>query len=146
VALADDLAPLTAAIARDALLDDGGGRHALRGIIVERTDEATHQRFRHALADATAAAAIEFPPGRGPLPITLVDEPLAVAALSARPHSRVRTILVTPQLDDAATSVLAVAFGATRIALFGALRTPPLAGHHDGRPRIADVVRWIDRA
>lgn len=41
---------------------------------------------------------------------------------------------------------MALAAGAVRIARFGELQTPPLAGHHGGRPRIADFVKWIDRA
>jgi hypothetical protein len=26
------------------------------------------------------------------------------------------------------------------------MQDPPLSGHHGGRPRIADFVRWVDRA
>jgi hypothetical protein len=41
---------------------------------------------------------------------------------------------------------LAEALGAVRAAPLGTLQTPPLDGHHGGRPRIADFVRWIDCA
>jgi hypothetical protein len=36
--------------------------------------------------------------------------------------------------------------GAVRIAPAGTLQDPPAAGHHGGRARIADFVRWVDRA
>jgi hypothetical protein len=46
--------------------------------------------------------------------------------------------------DDRAAR-LAEQIGAVRVAPFGTLQTPPLAGHHGGAPRISDFVRWIDR-
>jgi hypothetical protein len=33
-----------------------------------------------------------------------------------------------------------------RVTAFGEMQNPPLAGHHGGRARIADFIRWIDRA
>ena len=42
-------------------------------------------------------------------------------------------------------AALAERIGAVRIAPFGTMQDPPLAGHHGGSPRIADFVRWIDR-
>ncbi len=44
-----------------------------------------------------------------------------------------------------AAVALAARIGAVRVAPFGTLQSPPLAGHHGGSPRIADFVRWIDR-
>jgi Acyl-CoA reductase (LuxC) len=41
---------------------------------------------------------------------------------------------------------VAVAAGAVRVTRFGELQRPPLTGHHGGRARIADFVRWIDKA
>ncbi|HEV3090754.1 MAG TPA: hypothetical protein VGX91_04835, partial [Candidatus Cybelea sp.] len=41
-----------------------------------------------------------------------------------------------------ALRTLAAAAGASRIARFGRLQAPPLAGFHGGRPRIAEFVRW----
>ena len=35
--------------------------------------------------------------------------------------------------------------GAVRLARFGELQHPPLAGKHGGRPRIAEFVKWIDK-
>lgn len=36
--------------------------------------------------------------------------------------------------------------GAVRLARFGELQQPPLGGNHGGHPRIAEFVRWIDKA
>jgi hypothetical protein len=41
---------------------------------------------------------------------------------------------------------LAIAAGAVRLTRFGELQRPSLTGHHGGRARIADFVRWIDKA
>jgi hypothetical protein len=38
---------------------------------------------------------------------------------------------------------MAAAIGASRIASFGTLQTPPLGTFHGGRPRIAEFVRWV---
>ncbi len=40
---------------------------------------------------------------------------------------------------------LALVAGAVRLARFGELQNPPLAGEHGGRPRIAEFVRWVDK-
>jgi hypothetical protein len=37
----------------------------------------------------------------------------------------------------------AVAMGANRLAAFGELQRPPLAGNHGGRARILDFIRWV---
>jgi hypothetical protein len=34
--------------------------------------------------------------------------------------------------------------GASRICPIGAMQTPPLSWRHGGRPRIADLVRWVE--
>jgi hypothetical protein len=47
---------------------------------------------------------------------------------------------------DANSVALAARIGAVRVAPFGAMQSPPVAGHHGGRPRIADFIRWIDGA
>jgi hypothetical protein len=41
---------------------------------------------------------------------------------------------------------LAARIGAVRVAPFGSMQSPPAGGHHGGRTRIADFVRWIDVA
>jgi hypothetical protein len=63
-AIDGDLAACTAAIARDALLYDGDGCLSLHLLFLERIDDERTQRFARALADACAATAVEFPPGR----------------------------------------------------------------------------------
>lgn len=40
---------------------------------------------------------------------------------------------------------MAVTAGAVRLTRFGELQSPPLAGEHGGRPRIAEFVRWTDK-
>lgn len=39
---------------------------------------------------------------------------------------------------------VAATFDAVRVTRLGRMQDPPLAGHHGGRPRIADFVRWLD--
>lgn len=41
---------------------------------------------------------------------------------------------------------LALEAGAVRLTRFGELQHPPLGGDHGGRPRIAEFIRWIDKA
>lgn len=47
--------------------------------------------------------------------------------------------------DRADAVEAAIAAGAVRLARFGELQHPPLAGDHGGRPRIAEFIRWIDK-
>jgi len=149
-ALTGDLGALAGGIARDALLYGGGGAHPLRHLFVERIDAASQQRLVHALADARAATLVEFPPGRheppADLPPIVVDDADAAAAYVAHDAIPVQAVGVTATLDDAAAKALAEAFGAVRIAPFGELQAPPGGGHDGGRARIADFIRWIDRA
>jgi len=42
-------------------------------------------------------------------------------------------------------SALGVNAGAVRLSRFGELQNPPLQSNHGGRPRIGDVVKWIDK-
>jgi hypothetical protein len=195
--LAGDLATAAAAIARDALLYDGDGCLSLHLLFVERDPGEGVQRLVRALADACAATAIEFPPGRrdpartakaaafgaaaafraanghggalraadgawtivvdppagelppfggGTIPLVLVDGPADAAAYVARHRLPLQAVGVPAAFDAAAAATLGEALGAVRVAPFGTLQTPPLGGHHGGRPRIADFVRWIDVA
>jgi hypothetical protein len=57
---------------------------------------------------------------------------------------RLQALATTDPAGDARD--LAVRLGAVRTAPFGRLQDPPLAGHHGGRSRIADFIRWIDLA
>ena len=50
---------------------------------------------------------------------------------------------VAADVVDDAMLAFAIEAGANRIAPFGALQRPPLAGNHGGRARIADFVRWL---
>jgi hypothetical protein len=78
------------------------------------------------------------------LPLIAVDGDYAVAAYCAEQRLPVQALgVVTP---DARAVALAARIGAVRVAPFGTLQAPPLGSHHGGAPRIADFVRWIDRA
>jgi hypothetical protein len=35
-------------------------------------------------------------------------------------------------------------WGVSRVCSLGTMQTPPLGWRHDGRPALADLVRWID--
>ena len=50
-------------------------------------------------------------------------------------------------LSDAREDIvqMAIEAGAVRLTRFGELQAPPTAGHHGGRARITDFIRWIDR-
>jgi hypothetical protein len=86
----------------------------------------------------------ELPPfGGGVLPIVAVDGIAAAAAYVARHQLPLQAVGIAGSVDPVA---LAEHLGAVRITALGAMQDPPLAGHHGGRPRIADFVRWIDRA
>ncbi len=190
-------AALAAAIARDALLYDGDGCLSLHVLFLERGDDARQQRFVRALAEACAATAVEFPPGRrdaarvartsafaaaaafreangegrtirsrdgawtivvapprgdlppfggGTIPVIVVDGPHDAAAYVAAHALPLQAVGVPATFDDAAATALAEALGAVRIAPLGTLQSPPIGGHHGGRSRIIDFVRWIDRA
>jgi len=62
-ALAGEVAPLAAGIARDALLYDGDGCLSLHVLFVERAAGGAHERFVDALVAACSANAVEFPAG-----------------------------------------------------------------------------------
>lgn len=86
----------------------------------------------------------ELPPfGGGVIPIVPVDGPEDAAAYVARHRLPLQAIGVAG-VDD--LGALAVRLGAVRVVPLGRMQDPPLAGHHGGRPRIADFIRWIDRA
>ncbi len=149
------------AIARDALLYDGEGCLSLHALFVEGPDA---RAFASQLAAACERVAIEFPPtargatiafdpprGEAPpflprvLPVYPVRGPGDVAAYCAQMRLPVQALGVADP-GDPAMLALGAQIGAVRIAAFGTMQTPPLAGHHGGAPRIADFVRWIDCA
>jgi hypothetical protein len=88
----------------------------------------------------------ELPPfGGGVLPVAFVDG-LADAAAYVRRHALPLQALGVAEPAAIDARAFADALGAVRIARFGTLQDPPLAGRHGGRARIADFVRWVDRA
>jgi hypothetical protein len=87
----------------------------------------------------------EPPPfGAGAIPLVLVAGADDAAAYLARHAIRLQALAVAGEGTDWGT--LAARIGAVRVTAFGRLQDPPLAGHHGGRARIADFVRWIDLA
>jgi Acyl-CoA reductase (LuxC) len=88
--------------------------------------------------------AAELPPfGGGVIPVIFVDDVRDAAAYVER-HALPLQALGVAGAGDA--RALAERLGAVRVTEFGRMQDPPLAGHHGGRPRIADFIRWIDRA
>jgi hypothetical protein len=86
----------------------------------------------------------ELPPfGGGVIPIIFVDGVAGAVAYVER-HALPLQALGVADVDD--PPELAERLGAVRIAALGQMQDPPLAGHHGGRARIADFIRWIDRA
>jgi hypothetical protein len=88
----------------------------------------------------------ELPPfGAGVIPVAFVDG-LDDAAAYVRRHALPLQALGVADPDAVDARAFAAALGAVRIARFGTLQDPPPAGRHGGRGRIADFVRWVDRA
>jgi len=77
------------------------------------------------------------------LPIYPVAGPDDVARYVERHQLPVQALGVADPADPVART-LAETIGAVRIARFGTMQAPPLAGRHGGRPRISDFIRWID--
>ncbi len=153
-------------IARDALLYDGRGWCAFQALFVANLD--ADPAFLGDLTGALERVAIEFPPaapdGTGApsprvdlaasalappadLPRVVCVYPVAergdAAAFAERHRLAVETLtVVDPGAPDA--RALAETLGAVRLARFGTLHAPPLAGRQGGRARIGDFIRWID--
>lgn len=144
---------LAAACERVALEFPGGERdaRAVAGTAAYRNLAA----FRAAggrgtlLRRADATLVLDPPPDDGlpllprVLPIFAGDDD-ALADYVARHQLPVQALGVVETTRDAVA--LASRIGAVRVAPFGTMQSPPLAGHHGGAPRIADFVRWIDGA
>lgn len=102
--------------------------------------------YRGGDATLLAGAPDDEPPTFAPRVLALrTADADGVAAYCARHALPVQALGVA---DPAAPGALALAerIGAVRVARFGTLQDPPLAGHHGGLARIADFVRWIDLA
>jgi hypothetical protein len=86
----------------------------------------------------------ELPPfGGGVIPVVTVGG-IAGAAAYVERHALPLQALGVAAVDGARD--FAERLGAVRVTLLGEMQDPPLAGHHGGRPRIADFIRWVDRA
>ncbi len=72
-----------------------------------------------------------------------VDTPDEALAYLRRHELPLEAFALSEQRADVVT--MAIAAGASRIARFGSLQSPPLGGNHGGRARIADFVRWVTR-
>jgi hypothetical protein len=83
--------------------------------------------------------------GGGVIPIFFIDGPGEAAAYVQRHRLPLQAVAVAVAIPSDA-AVLATTLGAVRSASFGTLQDPPLAGHHGGRARIADFIRWVDFA
>ena len=98
---------------------------------------------------ADYAVIVEHPHAEPPqfLPRTLgvvaVDSPEDALAYVRRHGLRLEGFALSSAREDAVRA--AVACGAVRLARFGELQHPPLAGDHGGLPRITEFIRWIDR-
>jgi hypothetical protein len=86
----------------------------------------------------------ELPPfGGGVIPVIFVAGIGDAAAYVQRHRLPLQAVAVASTGDSA---TVATTLGAVRSAPFGTLQDPPLAGHHGGRARIADFIRWVDFA
>lgn len=86
----------------------------------------------------------DLPPfGGGVIPLVYVDGIAEIAECIAAHAIPLQAIGVP---TGAAARALAEGLGAVRIARIGTMQDPPVSGHHGGRARIADFIRWVDRA
>jgi hypothetical protein len=161
--------------ARDVVLYDTEGCLSLHALFVEDGGTIARSKFIAMLETEIAAAEIEFPPaparagsaahGRALAGFREAVRPQANGAPHFLPRSTTPVHVNDPAealsylrqhripLEGFALSSgradlveLAANAGAARIARFGELQSPPLAGNHGGRPRIAEFVRWIDKS
>jgi hypothetical protein len=146
-------AVLAAACERVAVEFPGGVRSpgrtaavaAYRSIAAFRAAGGSGSVVRAADATLVVDPPLDQPPPFLPrvIPLISVDGDAAIARYVAEQSLPVQALGVVS--GDARALELAERLGAVRVAPFGTLQTPPLAGHHGGAPRIADFVRWIDR-
>jgi acyl-CoA reductase-like NAD-dependent aldehyde dehydrogenase len=101
-------------------------------------------------ADAQYALVLDPPRNEPPhfLPRTLgiisVGDPAQALAYLREHKLPLEGFAVSSERPDVVQ--LALEAGAVRLTRFGELQHPPLAGDHGGRPRIAEFVKWIDKA
>ena len=122
--------------------DVAARRAAARDLVAFRGDARVYSP-----TDAGYLAVLDPPLDERPafLPLTIgvrsVDRPSQAAEYLERHGIAVEALAVAPRRPDLVT--LAERVGASRVARFGSLQTPPLGGFHGGRPRIAEFVRWM---
>ena len=59
--------------------------------------------------------------------------------------ARISTVGVSPMSERAMVFAGALSkMGVSRVCPIGQMQRPPLTWHHDGRPNLADLVRWTD--
>jgi hypothetical protein len=146
-------AVLAAACERVAVEFPGGARSpgrtaavaSYRNVAAFRAARGSGAVLRAADATLVVDPPLDQPPPFLPrvVPLISVDGDGAIARYIAEQSLPVQALGVVTADDRAAR--LAEQIGAVRVAPFGTLQTPPLAGHHGGAPRISDFVRWIDR-
>ena len=62
-----------------------------------------------------------------------------------RVRCQVSTVGLAATPDQAASMAQSLArWGVSRICSLGSMQNPPLTWRHDGRPALADLVRWTD--
>jgi len=143
---------LAAAIAETAVELPIGPRGAARlARLAEARDLATFRAAGdhgvYAGADAGFLVVVDPPLEEPPLflsraiAVRSVDRPDEAAAYLQRHRITLEALAVERHRADVVE--MATQTGAARIARFGTLQNPPLAGFHGARPRIAEFVRWI---
>lgn len=95
--------------------------------------------------------AYEADPAFAPSPLyrTIRVKPLTTFAqldellISWRPHLEAVGVAVSPERLPGLATMLGQ-MGVSRVCPIGTMQTPPLSWRHGGRPRVADIVRWIE--
>ncbi len=95
--------------------------------------------------------AYEADPAFAPSPLyrTIRVKPLTTFAqldellISWRPHLEAVGVAVSPERLPGLATMLGQ-MGVSRVCPIGTMQTPPLSWRHGGRPRVADLVRWIE--
>ncbi|HEV3194548.1 MAG TPA: acyl-CoA reductase [Candidatus Cybelea sp.] len=111
------------------------------------TFRAAHEQRAYAGKAAEFLVVVDPPLEEPPLflpraiAVHSVDRPDEAAAYLHRHRITLEALAVERHRPDVLE--MATQTGAVRIARFGTLQNPPLAGFHGARPRIAEFVRWI---
>ncbi|HUK81295.1 MAG TPA: acyl-CoA reductase, partial [Verrucomicrobiae bacterium] len=59
--------------------------------------------------------------------------------------SKVSTVGVAPMTEQTMAFAASLSnMGVHRVCPIGQMQRPPLSWHHDGRPNLAELVRWTD--